>query len=83
MPHLQRKVPGRTIKRSRNMCRVVVTFEVEVPENVIVSAPSWKRHAMHYFRDLLVESGTPQRMIATMRRRKEITIVAETVEVCS
>ncbi|AAN02140.1 gp86 [Mycobacterium phage Barnyard] len=65
------------------MCRIVVTFEVEIPEATINAQPGWKRHAMHYFRDLYVELGSTTKLINALRRRKDITIVSEDVQVAS
>lgn len=73
-----------TVKSNPTRCRVVITFDIELTNEALNRMPTWKRHAMQYFRDLRDMSISPQAMMNTMRKRKSsIVILSETVEVAS
>lgn len=73
---------AQTVKRDRNRCRVVVTFDVEITDEALLRMPAWKRHARNFFQDLRDMSVSPQAMMNTMRRRKSTIIIhSETVDI--
>lgn len=67
--------------RPKTQARIVVTFLVEIPESEMRSMPGWKQHAVNYFRAMYGMTMSPQELVASIRRRKSIKILSETVEI--
>lgn len=53
LPVNQRDRAGSAVRRGRNNCRLVVTLEIEVPQQVLKHQPSHLRDAITYMRKLL------------------------------
>ena len=44
--------PGETVQRTKGRARVVVTYEIEIPESELMKVPQYKRRPTNFLRDM-------------------------------